>query len=85
MSYAEPRFITENHVMPLTTGLVQVTLSPYQPSGPVAGSENRTSVWSTSSIRNVVLPKTVSDCLGIYPVVEQLPLLRKIGYANASA
>ena len=33
-----------------------------------------------------VLPKTVSDCLGVYPqVVEQLPLLVKIGYANASA
>ena len=33
----------------------------------VAGSENRTSVRSTSSNRNVVLSKTVSDCLGVYP------------------
>ena len=28
MAYAEPLFITENHVMPLTTGPVQVTLRP---------------------------------------------------------
>ena len=32
MAYTEPQFITENHVMPLTTGPVQVMLSPYQPS-----------------------------------------------------
>ena len=51
MAYPEPRFITENHVenhvILLKTGLVQVTFSPEQPSGPVAGSENRTSVLST--------------------------------------
>ena len=68
--------------MPLTTGPVQVMLSPQQHRGPVTGSENRTSVQSTSSNRNVVLPKMVSDCLP--KVVEQLPLLVKIGYANAS-
>ena len=28
LAYAEPRFITENHVMPLMMGPVQVTLSP---------------------------------------------------------
>ena len=28
MAYAKPLFITKNHVMPLTTGPVQVTLSP---------------------------------------------------------
>ena len=31
----------------------------------MTGSENRTSVRSS----NVVLPKTVSDCLGVYPAV----------------
>ena len=42
-------------------------VEPITASGPVAGSENRTSIRSTSSNRNVVLPKTILDCLGAYP------------------
>ena len=44
----------------------------------MAGSENRTSVRSTCSNKNAVLPMTVSDCLGVYPSCQAVAVAGKI-------
>ena len=78
MAYAEPRFLTENHIMPLTTGPAQVTLSPQQPS----------SLWRAVKIRPVYGLRAqigMLFCLKWFRIVKKLPFLVKNGYTNASA